>query len=204
MLLRFPSRLLPRILPRLGAPLLASALLIACNAENEGLPLPVPPANGKRAFVTSELRTGNLGGVTGADALCNSLAAGASLGGSWKAFLATAGVDGKTRLNDVGPWYDVDRTHKLFNNKAEFRIGAQAVIRTETGATVTGNAWTGALPDSTADSLNCGNWRREDADTQGTVGAPSQTLKKADAWMILRGVAAPTCATPARVYCFEQ
>jgi hypothetical protein len=41
----------------------------------------------RRVFVSEATTTGNLGGVSGADTLCNSYATAAELGGTWRAFL---------------------------------------------------------------------------------------------------------------------
>jgi hypothetical protein len=41
----------------------------------------------RRVFVSQAMTNGNLGGIAGADALCNSYATAAQLGGTWKAFI---------------------------------------------------------------------------------------------------------------------
>src|SRR5262249_12423847 len=58
-------------------------------------------------FVTSSNpKGGNLGGLAGADALCQSLAKDAGAGGkTWHAYLSTSTVDAKTRIGN-GPWYN--------------------------------------------------------------------------------------------------
>jgi hypothetical protein len=42
----------------------------------------------RRVFVSAAMTTGNVGGLAGADALCNQYATAAQLGGTWMAFLA--------------------------------------------------------------------------------------------------------------------
>ena len=56
----------------------------------------------KRAFVTSAVYNGNLGGLAGADAKCQSQAAGAGLGGTWKALLSDPGDENNWAINRIG------------------------------------------------------------------------------------------------------
>src|SRR4029450_10206134 len=65
------------------------------------------PAPNMSFFVTSSNpKGGNLGGLTGADAVCQSLARAAGAGGkTWHAYLSTSTVDAKTRIGN-GPWYN--------------------------------------------------------------------------------------------------
>ncbi len=59
-----------------------------------------PPSGPKIMFVSSATYTGNLGGLAGADATCNALAAAAALPGTYVAWLSTSTVDAKTRINN--------------------------------------------------------------------------------------------------------
>ena len=58
-------------------------------------------------FVTSSNpKGGNLGGLAGGDAVCQSLAQAAGAGGkTWHAYLSSSTVDAKTRIGN-GPWYN--------------------------------------------------------------------------------------------------
>jgi len=47
----------------------------------------------KKVFVSSQTYVGNLGGVAGADSLCQGLATAAGLTGTFKAFLSDSGVN---------------------------------------------------------------------------------------------------------------
>ncbi|MEY4546454.1 MAG: hypothetical protein RL685_2649 [Pseudomonadota bacterium] len=64
------------------------------------------PAN--RAFVTSTLSSGNLGGLAGADARCSLLASTAGLGGEVRAYLSTSTVDALERLQGSRGWVRTD------------------------------------------------------------------------------------------------
>jgi hypothetical protein len=56
------------------------------------------PWTTKRIFVSSESYTGNLGGLTGADSLCQQLATTAKLGGTYKAWLSSTTTSASARL----------------------------------------------------------------------------------------------------------
>ncbi|HEX2613007.1 MAG TPA: hypothetical protein VHO02_05405 [Fibrobacteria bacterium] len=190
------SRPLPTTLPAV----FLAALLAGCvTVEKE----PDPIVGAKRIFASAQQVTGNLKGLSGADSLCGAWAQAAALGGSWKAFLSTSGVNAKDRINDVGPWYNVNQTTLLFNNKTGFTVGAQSAIRTEYGGSASGNAWTGTKANGTADMVNCSNWTQGGGSAYASVGSPSITLDDGPGWMA-KGGNAPACSTPARVYCIEQ
>lgn len=63
-------------------------------------------------FVTSQTNSGNLGGLEGADAICQRLASAAGAGNrTWRAYLSThgtpqqPGVNARDRIGE-GPWYN--------------------------------------------------------------------------------------------------
>ncbi len=57
---------------------------------------------GNIVFVTSTVQNGNLGGLAGADAICNGLASTAGLAGTYVAWLSTTTVDARDRLTEPG------------------------------------------------------------------------------------------------------
>ena len=59
---------------------------------------PSPTPAPKRVFVTSTTYKGNLGGLAGADAKCQTRANAASLGGTWKAWLSDSTTSAASRL----------------------------------------------------------------------------------------------------------
>jgi hypothetical protein len=136
-------------------------------------------------FVTSKGvgRGGDLGGLAGADAHCQSLAIAAGAGGkTWRAYLSTQGsgaVNARDRIG-AGPWTNakgevvaknVDDLHSASNN-----LSKQTAL-TETGGVVNGrgdtpnthDALTGSTPEGRAiagdDDRTCKNW------TSSTTGA---------------------------------
>lgn len=54
----------------------------------------------KTVFVTSTTQNGNLGGLAGADAVCNARAAAGGLSGTYVAWLSTNSVQAKNRITD--------------------------------------------------------------------------------------------------------
>lgn len=180
----------------------AFALSGCVVAEEEPEPLPVVEG-AKRVFASSQQVTGDLGGLAGADAQCASWAAAASLGGSWKAYLSAEDTDAIDRIAEAGPWYNVNRQTKVFNNKTGFTVGAIAAIRTEYDGNASGDAWTGTTAAGEADAVHCEGWTNGSGTAYASVGTPSATLSSGAAWMA-KGGNAPACGGARRVYCFEQ
>ena len=85
-------------------PLAAAAIAILSIG---GYAIAQKPAANMGFFVTSaNPKGGNLGGLAGGDAVCQSLAQAAGAGGkTWHAYLSTSTVDAKTRIGN-GPWYN--------------------------------------------------------------------------------------------------
>jgi hypothetical protein len=88
-----------------AAAALGSAAVFAQNADEQ------PPLG---FFVTSTMHNGNLGGLAGADAECQRLAAAVGAGNrTWRAYLSTHGtpteaeVAARDRIGN-GPWYNAD------------------------------------------------------------------------------------------------
>jgi hypothetical protein len=144
------------------------------------------PAENMSFFVTSAgLGDGaNLGGLEGADAHCQSLAAAVGAGNrTWRAYLSTTGADGVNAGDRIGagPWYnaggvmvaeDLAMLHGDANN-----INKETAL-TETGAIVNGRGdnpnmhdiLTGTLQDGTAADMTCANWTTNVDDNFTYVG----------------------------------
>lgn len=93
------------VLTAVSAVVLSSAAVLAQGQE------PQPPMG---FFVTSTTHNGNLGGLAGADAECQSLAAAAGAGNrTWRAYLSTQGSQAEPSVNardriGSGPWYNAN------------------------------------------------------------------------------------------------
>ena len=169
---------------------LAVALIAAGCEDDSGPTAPLGRTTG--FFVTSATSvTGNLGGLTGADATCQRLASAAGhTVGSWRAYLSVerdpANGNRATHARDrigTGPWYNANRV-LIANNLAELhsRTGDATLFVNEHGLPVNGQ-WvgsptpvehdilTGSLADGTvAAGLTCGDWSSSSATAFGQVG----------------------------------
>lgn len=103
--------------------LVASALLVSllswtavAHAQTAASPAPVNMEKGPFSFFVTSVGAGqgaDLGGLAGADAHCQQLAAGVGvLDKHWRAYLSTQSWDGKPAINardriGPGPWYNV-------------------------------------------------------------------------------------------------
>lgn len=165
----------------------------------------------KRVFVTSASYDGNLlaagggaSGLDGADRLCQSAAAGALLGGIWRAFVSDSSTDAIDRISDVGPWYlaGTDGGTKIFNNRANLAsTPLSAINRDENGGTVNSfsnvEVWTGTNAGGRAASAHCNGWTSALGSQSGMAG-DFDTL---GAWTQSSSV---DCDFTLRLYCIEQ
>jgi hypothetical protein len=162
------------MISRLGVVLLASLALLWLGGTATG-------QGNMSFFVTSagSGKGGDLGGLAGADKICQLLAQGAGAGSKmWHAYLSTQGggaVNARDRIGK-GPWQnakgvviakDLDALHGKNNISKDTAL-------TEKGAVVNGRGdtpnmhdiLTGSQPDGTAfaagDDRTCGNWTKSD------------------------------------------
>src|SRR5262247_2993542 len=150
------------------------------------------PAANMSFFVTSaNPKGGNLGGLAGADQVCQSLAKTAGAGGkTWHAYLSTSTVDAKTRIGN-GPWYNY-KGELIAQNVADLHTAEKNKISgttslTEKGTTpnyltmVDGKAapaaqplqhdiLTGTKEDGTKDADTCRDWTVGDASAKAMLG----------------------------------
>lgn len=151
----------------------------------------------KRVFVTSTEHNGNLGGLAGGDAICNTLAG--ALGGKWVAWLSGGGQSAANRLSAGGPWYLVDGKTLVFASKAALSTSGPtaALSMDEKGATHSaGRAWTGTSQAGQPLAENCGGWVYSAA-LIGAWGDITSTV----AWSKAN---TQSCGGAARLYCFEE
>jgi hypothetical protein len=135
--------------------------------------------------------TGNLGGLTGADATCQKLASAVGHAGrTWRAYLSVEKDqsnsnqprNARDRIGQ-GPWYNIN-LQLIANNLAELhsRTGDAALFLDERGQRINGQ-WTGSpspvehdvLTGSNADGtlaagLTCADWTSDSASAIGQVG----------------------------------
>jgi hypothetical protein len=152
-----------------------------------------------RAFVSSITHSGNLGGVAGADALCNTLATTAKLGGTYRAWVSVTGADAIDHVTSTGPWHLV--TGELVApNKAMLTSGSlkHLIDKDEKGATpplAEDRTWTATGANGRYVGPDCAQWTGA-----GSGLAGEARNNNAGKWTDL---ASEACASVNRIYCFE-
>jgi len=138
-----------------------------------------------RAFVTHETFTGNLGGIAGADGLCNEAAAAAGLvpNDRFVAWLATERYSAKPVLKSTCglPYYLTDGTKLADGIDSLLAMNPSPLFTPlnidENGTTVNGAilAWTciGATEPDCDESSTCHAWNSEFPDNEGIYGIVS-------------------------------
>ena len=167
---------------------------------------PAPPSSDVvSVFVTSGKFDGNLGGLAGADAICQAAADAAQLGGTWTAWFSDDNNDAIDRIPD-GQYQLLDGT-LVANDKADLTddLLESNINLTEIGITIPGFVWTGTEEDGTNTSLdgtgilnNCNNWTDN---SSGSTGARGVTDANQGGWTYSLGADA-VCSDQNHLYCF--
>ena len=159
------------------------------------------PAN--IVFTSSVAYTGNLGGLAGADALCDGLAANAGLPGVYVAWLSSSEENARDRLGAARGWVRTDG--KPFADSVTSLIEGKQIFFPagidENGTSVIeydSYAWTGSWQGNTApfDDL-CDDWWSTSTETCPTIGSPGAGAGNG-AWS---GGTCTACNNAARLYC---
>jgi hypothetical protein len=150
------------------------------------------PAANMSFFVTSSNpKGGNLGGLAGADQVCQSLAKAAGAGAkTWRAYLSTSTVDARSRIGN-GPWYNF-KGELIAQNVADLHTADKNKISGTTALTEKGtlpnylkmvdgkpapaaqplqhDILTGTNEDGTKNADTCNNWTVGDASAKAMLG----------------------------------
>ena len=140
---------------------------------------------------SSNPKGGNLGGLAGADQVCQSLARAAGAGGkTWHAYLSTSTVDAKTRIGN-GPWYNY-KGELIAQNLADLHTPEKNKMSGTTSITEKGtlpnylamvdgkpapaaqplqhDILTGSNEDGTKNADTCNNWTVGDGSAKAMLG----------------------------------
>jgi len=168
---------------------LPAAAVIAILSIGSHAAMAQTPAANMSFFVTSSnAKGGNLGGLAGADAVCQSLAKAAGSGGkTWHAYLSTTTVDAKSRIGN-GPWYNF-KGEQIAASVADLHSAnnkiSSATALTEKGTApnyLAGNPpaptaqplqhdiLTGTNEDGTKNADTCRDWTVGDASAKAMLG----------------------------------
>lgn len=155
----------------------------------------------KAVFITSSSYDGNLGGVTGANALCQLAADSAGLPGSFKAWLG----------DDLGnaPSLNFSQLGKFINSGLTVAIEWADLIdgdllapirENEYGVQRSQSVWTYVLTNGDADSSgsNCQNWTSNSGSDIGEIGYNNRVD------FFWTESSTGSCSTKLPIYCFEQ
>jgi len=171
---------------------IALLFTVGCGDDNGNGPTPTPPGPSLSFFVTSATSaTGNLGGLSGADATCQRLATGVGQGSKvWRAYLSVESdpanggrpTNARDRIGN-GPWYNAS-LGLVANTLADLhtRTGDSTVFVDERGQRINGQ-WTGSpspvehdiLTGTNADGTllagsTCADWTSDSASLVAQVG----------------------------------
>lgn len=164
--------------------------LTICGLALAGAALAQSPAQPLTFFLTSAGSGdgANLGGLKGADAICQQLAETVEAGDlTWHAYLSTQGEDAADARDRIGsgPWFnargnriaaDVNELHSVLN-----RVSAFTAVD-ERGRTIPGSGYapnrhdilTGSQADGTAypagEDMSCSNWTSNSDSGKARVG----------------------------------
>jgi hypothetical protein len=170
----------------------------------------------KLVFVTSAtFAGGTLGGVAGADVLCNKVAAGGNLPGTYLAWLSDSTGSPITRFpKDVGPYQLIDGTI-IANNWMELTLGMlrHPIDLTETGgpppivmdACSGPNVWSDTSVSGflISTDFSCGDWR-DPMGRSAIWGSASSLVNWSDACSDAGDDPSLVCLSAAALFCFQR
>ena len=126
---------------------------------------------------------GNLGGLAGADKLCQGLAAKAGAGNrTWRAYLSTTGQGGVNARDRIGagPWFNAkgqqiaasvaDLHSDKANINADTALDEQGRLINPQGAPNRHDIMTGSTADGRATEMTCQNWTSSAGDQTAMLG----------------------------------
>ena len=160
-----------------------------------------------RIFVSSQTFDGDLGGISGADQTCNTLAGNENLGGNWEAVLSTSGTDLKSKLTLDAAVVRLDGTTVIANGAPIWQVmeSNNPVLVDESGQSIPtctmcddDLVWTGTSSDGTATNDTCNDWQSGSPAPQGTLGDGGDT----DEWLY-DDTSPRRCHNRQHIYCID-
>ncbi len=165
----------------------------------------------RRVFVTSSTFKGDLGGLAGADDICQTLADREGLPGTYKAWLSDSTASPSTRfLLSPAPYIRLDGV-RIAHDWADLIDGSLAApINVDEQGTAlagqqpndvvwTGTQWSGIASLGAGDNYECGDWTSRLSSDYGLPGHYSLT---GASWSGSTGYNA--CDLDRSLYCFQQ
>ncbi len=174
-------------------------------------------AQAKIVFTTSQGFTGNMGGLAGADAICQTEANAAGLAGTFKAFLSDNKTSAADRLTHSSIPYELVNGTPIAANWQDLVDGiiSNPLNITASGISVSGYVWTGSDRDGSKATyrssdypygyqldLTCDNWTMDTASFH-YVGARGNS-DDPRAWLDWWQGDGSSCGSYLGLYCIEQ
>jgi hypothetical protein len=179
----------------------AGMATISCPSGDSVIKCPVVVA--KMVFLTSTKHDGNLGGLAGADGICNSLAGQQGIGGAFKAWLSADNGSPSSRFTKSTVPYTLHDGTVIAVNYADLTDGSLAspINMDELGMSypmVDGAVWSHTSRFGVRSAgEHCDNW------TNGGAGTGFYGLSISTDFRWTEQANQP-CFTNARLICFEQ
>jgi hypothetical protein len=135
------------------------------------------PAPRYLMFQTSSVYTGNLGGLNGADTLCQAQATAGGLTDQYMAWLSDQSTEAKDRIDHAGPYHSTQGV-TIAQNWQDLTDGSWLVYLNvdEAGVSLVGSKypWTGTTPSGQSTGEDCNGWNSEAVSYSGTYGLSTQ------------------------------
>lgn len=169
-------------------------------------------------FLTSDEHDGNMGGLDGADAICQARAGSASLEGTFKAWLSDSNTSAADRLTHSAVPYIDTRGQLVANDWADLTDGSlQRPITVDQNAydwdsdakhcgafILLATVWTATTIDGSAKPPFCSDWTSQ-ADLEVDSGHVGRYCYPSEAWT--DGAISDTrkgCSAETSLYCIQQ
>ena len=171
----------------------AMALLASPSAAQSGPSI---------VFVTSTTHTGALGGLSGADAICQGIANGAPLPGTYKAWLSDSTGTPDTRFYKSPGIYRNVNGFTVADNWDDLIDGAISNLNLDQfGNQFTGTVWTNTNVDGTrSGDWDCNDWTSSSDLVTGREGY----INRVDGSWTYSSGGYRGCGYSSRLYCFQQ
>lgn len=176
---------------------------LLCMQKGSGPPLPPFWEGGARVFVTQQDADGQLGGVNGADAVCQASAAAVGLPApnSYLAWISDNLVNAHERFTHNGPWVRIDgiRVADDLNDLVTSSLRTAISVSEEGEYFGLVQVWTGTDPSGDATIASCADWTTNLHGTHGTIGRAYTVSSRWTEYLITLN-----CDHDAHLYCFSQ
>lgn len=184
-----------------------NSMAFYCFEQGGSAPEPPEPSDDKVVFISSGQYQGNLGGVSGANSTCASLASSAGLSGTFKAWLSDSSSSPSSSFTQATGNYVDTNGNVIADDWADLTSGSlnNMIQYTETGALTsasladvwTNTSQTGTLVDA---ATSCDDWTNfVGGGNRGNSGV--YTGSGSAAWTLS---ASNQCNKLLSLYCFEQ